>query len=351
MSKRASGASNGNSRASKLPAVLADAGPDAFRDTFVAIAGARAVIAATQTGLVDALAQRPATAEELAQRLGLELAGVQALLAALAAMGYLEAGEDGRYRPATAAAQLISDDPESLAHFVGAYSAHAWEMLGGLEQTLRRRRAAASHTRPAGDPFWEAYVRGLFELTRGEHEQNACLVPVSAPRLLLDVAGGHGAFAMEMCRRFPQLRATVLDLPASVAVGRRIVAEEGFAERVSFREGDALAAPLGEGLDVLSMFNLLHHLDAEAVPMLLVRAHGGLRPGGCLVIGETERSEPGQPPSLTGALSGLVYFASSGTRNYSRAEIGAWLASAGFASVEVHRNERSPWRLLYLARA
>ena len=99
------------------------------------------------------------------------------------------------------------------------------------------------------------------------------------------------------------------------------------------------------------MFNLLHHLDAEAVPMLLARAHGALRPGGCLVIGETERSEPGQPPSLTGALSGLVYFASSGTRNYSRAEIGAWLASAGFASVEVHRNERSPWRLLYLARA
>jgi SAM-dependent methyltransferase len=276
---------------------------------------------------------------------------MQALLAALAAMGYLQTSADGRYRPAAAGAQLIGDSPHSLAHFVGAYSAQAWEMLGGLEQLLRRREAPASHARPVGDPFWEPYVRGLFELTRSEHEQNARLVPVSTPRLLLDVAGGHGAFAMEMCRRFPQLRATVLDLPASAAVGRRIVAEEGFTERVSFREGDALEAPLGEGLDVLSMFNLLHHLDADAVPALLARAHRALRPGGCLVIGETERSEPGQPPSLTGALSGLVYFVSSGTRNYSRAEIGSWLSSAGFARVEVHRNERSAWRLLYLARA
>src|SRR5207245_3594704 len=64
-----------------------------------------------------------------------------------------------------------------------------------------------------------------------------------------------------------------------------------------------------------------------------------------------DRAQRAGAASLTGALSGLVYFASSGTRNYSRAEIGAWLASAGFAAIEVHRNERSPWRLLYLAGA
>jgi len=84
---------------------------------------------------------------------------------------------------------------------------------------------------------------------------------------------------------------------------------------------------------------------------LLSRAREALRRGGCLVIGETERTEPGQPASLNGAMSGLVYFASSGTRNYTRAELVRWLGEAGFATVDVHRNERSPWRLLYLARA
>ena len=238
-----------------------------------------------------------------------------------------------------------------MAQFVGAYNAHAWEMLGRLDEVLRDRHAVAAHRRPVGDPFWEHYIRGLFELSRREHEENARLVPVRDPRRLLDVAGGHGGFAMAMCRRFPGLSATVLDLPASAAVGREIVAEQGLAGRVSFREGDALGDPLGERLDVVSLFNLLHHLPPEQARALLRRSHGALAPGGWLVIGETERTEPGQAPSPAGAMSALVYFVSSGTRNYTARELSDWLGEAGFAAPEVHRGERSPWRLLYLAQA
>ena len=156
---------------------------------------------------------------------------------------------------------------------------------------------------------------------------------------------------MAMCRRFPELEATVLELPASARIGRQLVCEHGLAGRVSFREGDAMSEPLGEGLDVVSMFNLLHHLSQPRAAGLLERAHGALRPGGCLVIGETERTAPGEPPSLIGAASALVYFASSGTRNYTRHELTDWLSQAGFEGIEMHRSERSPWRLLYLARA
>src|SRR5947208_1347796 len=94
-----------------------------------------------------------------------------------------------------------------------------WRPLG---RSSRPRGSAESHSRPTDDPFWEPYIRGLFELSRGEHDANARLVPVAEPRELLDVAGGHAGFAMAMCRRFPQLQATVLDLPSSVRVGRRI---------------------------------------------------------------------------------------------------------------------------------
>jgi SAM-dependent methyltransferase len=331
--------------------VLAGAEPDAFRDTFVAMAGARAIITATSLGVFAALTREPASAQALARRLGLELPGVEALLGALAALGYLNADAQGAYRPTAAGSRLDPGAGDSVAHFMGAYNAHAWEMLGHLDEVLRDRHAAASHRRPAADPFWQHYIRGLFELSRDEHEESARLVPASEPRQLLDVAGGHGGFAMAMCRRFPALQATVLDLPASASVGRRIVAEEGFAGRVSFREGDALSDPLGDRLDVVSIFNLLHHLAPHELQRLLGRARGALRPGGWLVIGETERTEPGQAPSPGGAMSALVYFVSSGTRNYSSRELCGWLADAGFGAPEVHRAERSPWRLIYLAQA
>jgi SAM-dependent methyltransferase len=101
----------------------------------------------------------------------------------------------------------------------------------------------------------------------------------------------------------------------------------------------------------VSVFNLLHHLPPEAIRALLARARDALRPGGWLVIGETERPEPGEPATVNGAVSAVVYYASSGTRNYTRSEVTGFLGEAGFAEVRAHRNQRSPWRLLYVTRA
>jgi SAM-dependent methyltransferase len=325
--------------------------PDAFRDTFVAIAAARAIVTATQTGLVDALARKPASAQSLAAEHGLDPAGVEALLGALASLGYLEADAGGVYRPAAAANQLIAGAKGSIAHFAGAYCADAWDMLSRLDELLRGERDAASHARPPDDPFWDSYIRGLFELSSELQDEYARAVPVKDPHTLLDLAGGHAGFAMAMCRRFEQLEATVLDLPASARVGRAIVAEHDLTERVRFREADALADELGQGFDVVSMFNLLHHLSAAQAAELLRRAHAALREGGYVVIGETERAAPGEAPSMIGAVSALVYYVSSGTRNYTRAELGEWLALAGFGELELHRSESTPWRLLYMARA
>lgn len=330
--------------------MAAGAERDPFADTFVAMAGARALITATQLGVFEQLAREPAAPAQLAERVGLEQAGIEALLGALLALDYVEADGRGVHSLTAAARRLIPGEQDSIATFIGAYNDHAWQMLGRLDEVLREPAAAASHERPAGDPFWEHYIRGLYELSRAEHEQNASLVPVGEPRTLLDVAGGHAGFAMAMCRRFEQLRATVLDLPQSGAVGQRIVAEQGLQERVSFRMGDALREPLGQRLDVISIFNLLHHLCAADVRRLLARARAALASEGCLVIGETERADPGERQSVEGAMSAVVYFASSASRNYSRRELCAWLGEAGFARVEVHRAERSPWRLLYLAR-
>ena len=146
------------------------------------------------------------------------------------------------------------------------------------------------------------------------------------------------------------LRATVLDLPPSVAVGRRIVEEEGYADRVGFDEGDVFHLGLGEGLDVVSAFNLVHHLPVQRNRELCGMARAALRPGGCLVIGDSARPEPGEGVSEHGAVSSLLFYAWSHSRNFKPSEIRAWMEQAGFGSVDVHRNERSPWRVVVVGR-
>jgi ubiquinone/menaquinone biosynthesis C-methylase UbiE len=176
------------------------------------------------------------------------------------------------------------------------------------------------------------------------------MLHVEAPRRLVDVAGGHGGFAMAMCRRHPALEATVLDLPPSAAVGRKIVAEEGFADRVSFREGDVFELGLGEDLDVVSVFNLIHHLPEERDAELCRMARTALRPGGVLVIGDSARPEPGDELSPHGAVSSLLFYAWSHSRNFAPSEVSAWMRDAGFEDVEVHRNVRSLWRMVVTGR-
>jgi SAM-dependent methyltransferase len=326
--------------------------PDPFLDSFTGLVAARALSTAVTLGVFEALHERPSAASELAERLGLDPLGAETLVTALTTLGYLEDGGDGRVRNVPVTERLlVRSSPESIATFVGEQADLHWQVLDRLPDAVRSGRVYAMHEERRGDTErWEAYIRGLFEISRPEHDANAALVPVDNPSRLVDVAGGHGAFSMAMCRRHAGLEATVIDLPPSVAVGRRIVAEQGYADRVSFQEGDVFEVGLGDGLDVVSVFNLVHHLPEESDRELCRMAHDALRPGGYLVIGDSARPEPGEPVSEHGAISSLLFYAWSHGRNFTPSEIRAWMDEAGFADVTLHRNERSPWRVVVAGR-
>jgi SAM-dependent methyltransferase len=313
---------------------------------------ARALSTAVMLGVFDALHESPASAAELAERLSLDPLGAETLLTALLTLGYVEAGEGERLRNAPVSErQLVSSSPESIATFVGAQADLHWATLALLPEAVRDGKAYAMHEeRHDESDRWRAYIRGLYEISRPEHEANAAMVPIEDPRRLVDVAGGHGGFSMAMCHRHPGLWATVLDLPPSAAVGREIVAEEGFSDRIEFREGDVFEVGLGEDVDVVSVFNLIHHLPEERDRELCRMARTALRPGGCLVIGDSARPEPGEQVSELGAISSLLFYAWSHSRNFRPSEIRAWMREAGFDEVETHRNERSPWRIVVVGR-
>ena len=327
--------------------------PDPFLDTFTGLVTARAVTSATMLGVFDALQDAPASSDELAGRLGLDPLGADTLLTTLSTLGYVEADGDRFRNTEVTGRLLVRDSPESIATFVGDQGDLHWQVLDLLPDALRTGRPYAMHEERRDDgERWQAYIRGLFEISRPEHEANAALVPVEEPRLMADVAGGHGGFSMAMCDRHPTLAATVLDLTPSAEVGRQIVAEQGYAERISFREGDVFELGLGDddSLDVVSVFNLVHHLPEERNRELCRMARAALRPGGWMVMGDSARPEPGEPVSGQGAISSLLFYAWSHSRNFTPSEIRGWMEEAGFAELEVHRNDRSPWRVVVLGR-
>jgi precorrin-6B methylase 2 len=156
-----------------------------------------------------------------------------------------------------------------------------------------------------------------------------------AHRRLLDVGGGAAAYPIELCRRHPGLRATVLDLAHVCDIARKKIASAGLSEAIEARPGDFLRDPaLPDGHDVILLSMILHDWDETTNRALLAKCYEALPAGGAVIVSElllnAERTGPAQA-----ALMGMnmVVETESG-RNYSDLEYATWLADAGFVDVE-----------------
>jgi SAM-dependent methyltransferase len=214
--------------------------------------------------------------------------------------------------------------------------------------------AADHHDAAVDDPYWRGSITGQYELARFSAPEVAGALRVpSGARRVLDVGGGHGWFAAELCRRHPGLRGIVLDLPGSAAVGRELIAEAGLSDVVAHRVGDARTADLGEGYDVALCLNLLHHFPPDEATVLLGRLHGALRPGGTLAVLDLFADPPGghgprlrRHPGMASSCLGLLFHLSSGASVYSTAEVTSWLTAAGFPPPTARQMRRIPAQTL-----
>lgn len=310
--------------------LLANMVPLPVGESMFGMAIARSLQIAQSTGMLAELAKGPATADELAQRLGLREIGTRLVLDVIVSLGHLEVGSDDRYEMPARARKWLDPASESYVGDFLADNVHYWEWWQGLEQLVRDGKAVEMHDRPDDDPYWASYIRGQFELARLSSAEVAKAVGLaSGTSSLLDVAGAHGEFSMALCRRHDGLRATIVDLPGSARIGRGIVAENGMGDRVRHVEGDMFEADLGGPHDGALMFNIVHHLTPEQARAMFARVRGALKPGAPLCVLELYRRDRGAQPD-TSALLGLFFHLTSGADTYSTAEVSEWLAVSGF---------------------
>jgi predicted O-methyltransferase YrrM len=178
---------------------------------------------------------------------------------------------------------------------------------------------------------WGVYQRGMRAVAGLRAEDVARITPVpEGARDMLDIGGSHGYFSVALCRRYPNLRAVVLDLPQAVKHAAPILAKEGMGERVTHRAGNALTEDLGvEAWDLILVANVIQNFDEAANRELFKRAGRALRPGGVLVIQESfQRSTP-ENAGLDTILLDFLFSMTSAAKTWSEEEITTWQREAG----------------------
>jgi len=313
---------------------------------FWGMESSRALIAAVELGIFDALAREPLNAEELAVRLDYDATGVEALLNALNGFGYLKR-TNGRFRLRRGSRRwLTSEAKYSMVRPFGLFRV-LWDELGDLEDRVRHGGARDFHGPHRDAEFWRRYETGLGEFARLTAPSIVRKVRMAAaPKRLLDVGGGHAVYSAAFCHRYPELHATVLDLAPAAEVGRGFVADQGLTGRVEFLEGDLACADWGTGYDVVLIFNVLHVLTAGESKRAIDRAYHALAPGGTLVVVDAvHRGHRGNIDAVAGG-SELLFYAINGTRAYAEASIIEWVSAAGFSRVQRTRLLAMPEALI-----
>jgi ubiquinone/menaquinone biosynthesis C-methylase UbiE len=258
----------------------------------------------------------------------------------------------GRYRNAPAIDRFVLPDSAQTLHaFIGDFNEDLWGEFSRTAEAIQSGKTTDLHSRPADDPGWERYMRGLFDLTRLAGDDVAKMIPGRNPKRMLDLAGGHGGYAIAMCRRHRDLTVTIAELEGAARIGREIVREQGMADRIEFLVGDMFETNLGQGYDVATAFQILHHFDEDRNVELLTRAREALRDGGAVAVLEQERPPAGQRGSTLGALTGLLFYVTSRARTYTADELSTFVEAAGFNRVRQRRSQRFPGHVVITGRS
>jgi len=303
--------------------------PTPVLDTLIALLLAQSVITATRLGVFEALEGGSLDAREVAARCDADPRAMEKLLGALVGMGYMRR-ERRRYAlSALARKWLLKDSPRSL-HDAILYQAIDGGYIAQMEQYVRTGAPLRIHE-DMSDGEWNLYQRAMYAGAGFSVAEVARRIPVPrGARMLLDIGGAHGRYAVALCERHPQLRATILDLPDAVRQAAQLVARSGLGDRITYRVGDALAYDLGEDMyDVVIINNLVHHFDEAANHALTRRVARALRPRGVMAIGEVIRSSSTRKPGQVGALTDLYFALTSEAGTWSFAEMAAWQRDAG----------------------
>lgn len=305
--------------------------PTPLIDTFQAIVRARAIMVASKVGIFEALKDGPKPAAGIAARLGIDPAATDALLDSLVGSGYLDFA-DREYRLSAVSRRWLLADADTSLHDNMLHRFLEWKALEHAEAFVRTGQPLDVHEHLSDEEFaiYQKGMRSLAGLSAPEVGRRLRLPP--AVRTMLDIGGSHGFYAATLCRRHPQLRATILELPRAAEFAKPLLDREGLGDRIGYRAESVLTADLGvEQWDLVLISQLVHHFSEATNVELMQRVARSLRAGGTVAVLEVLRPDSPGGTGQTGSVLNFFFALTSRSGCWSLREISSWQARAGLA--------------------
>ncbi len=161
--------------------------------------------------------------------------------------------------------------------------------------------------------------------------------PLRDCKCLLDVGGGLGTFAIACCRRYPKLRATIVEHPNVAALTVQAVKKSRLGHRIDVIALDFVKERWPDGFDVVLLSNVLHGQGARQSHGLIASAYRSLGRGGRLIVRDVLLGADRTASAWGAVFSVALMVQTPGGQCHSLREVRQWLRDAGF------RDLQGPW--------
>ncbi len=291
------------------------------------------LLTAIKLDLFSALDNRSATPFEIADQFAFNERSLSLLLNALVAMRVLTK-LDGRFGNTTVAQKyLVKTQEEYVGHLLILHDSE-WDNWGKLEETIRTGVSPVRQHVFETNPEMGANVLAVLDrIGRGGGVNLAKYLELDGVEHLVDIGGGAGTNAIAFCQEYPNLKATVFDLPQTLLVTERYVKEAGLEDRIALKPGNFNTDSLGGPYGVALMSDILHYQDHDINAGLVNKVFAHLSPKGRLVIKDRFLDPDRTSPAWTTAFAVHIMVNTENGDCFTTQEALDWMTNAGFQSV------------------
>ena len=300
---------------------------------------AKIFLTSVRLDVYTALASAPKTAEEVAKGVGADPSALERLLDSLVAIGLLKK-EGNRFSNTPVVQEFMVKGSPLYSGELMLLQDDEWENWGQLEKIVRTGRPVVQENVFVNRPeVGSNILRVLHRMALRNAPSIAKAVDLSSCKTMLDVGGGAGTYSIFFCKANPQLSVTLFDLPGSLPVAEKNIAEFGMKERIRLEAGNFKSDPIPGTYDAVFLSDILHYQTAEENQGLFEKLFGVLAPGGMIVVKDMFLNDDSDSPGWNAIFSiHLMVYTEKG-RCFRVRQLLEWLEKAGFR--EAKELERS----------
>ena len=291
------------------------------------------LLTAAKLDVFSAIDTRLKSAQEIAERVGADASMLGILLNALVAMKLLTKDGELFGNSSTALTHLVRHSTQYVGHLLLLHDAE-WNNWGRLEETIRTgRRMVDRHVFETDPELGSNVLAVLNRIGQQSGPDLARRLNLMGKERILDLGGGAGTNAIAFCHVYPELVATVFDLPATLRLTEKTVKEAGLESRIRLLSGDFNSDPLGGRYDLVLMSDILHYQTFQMNRQVVGKVFASLASGGRLVIKDRFLEESGAGPAWTTAFAVHILVNTQHGGCYRASDAMQWMTDAGFVSV------------------